>query len=58
MYVNVALNIPSDKLFTYEVPTNLRQDIEIGKRVFVPFGRRKRTGFIVAVICHPAIWQI
>lgn len=49
MYVNVALNIPSDKLFTYEVPINLRQDVEIGKRVFVPFGRRKRTGFIVAI---------
>ncbi len=49
MYVNVALNIPADKLFTYEVPVNLRQDIEIGKRVFVPFGRRKRTGFIVAI---------
>lgn len=49
MYVNVALNIPADRVFTYEVPINLRQDIEIGKRVFIPFGRRKRTGFIVAV---------
>ena len=49
MYVNVALNIPADKLFTYEVPPNLRQKVEIGKRVFIPFGRRKRTGFIVAI---------
>ncbi len=49
MYVNVALNIPADKLFTYEVPPNLRKDVEIGKRVFIPFGRRKRTGFIVAI---------
>jgi primosomal protein N' (replication factor Y) len=49
MLVNVALNIPSDKLFTYEVPSNLWQKIEIGKRVFVPFGYRKRTGFIVAL---------
>ncbi|MGA2525302.1 MAG: primosomal protein N' [Smithellaceae bacterium] len=49
MFVNVALNIPADRLFTYEVPSNLRQEIEIGKRVFIPFGRRKRTGFIVAV---------
>ena len=56
MLVNVALNIPSDKLFTYEVPSNLRQEIEIGKRVFVPFGQRKRTGFIVALdpICKLA----
>ena len=50
MYVNVALNIPSDKLFTYEVPANLQQAVEIGKRVFVPFGRRKRTGFIIKII--------
>ena len=49
MFVNVALNIPADKLFTYAVPTNLQQEAQIGKRVFIPFGRRKRTGFIVAV---------
>ena len=50
MYVNIALNIPSDKLFTYEVPANLQQEVEIGKRVFVPFGSRKRTGFIIKII--------
>jgi len=50
MYVDVALNIPSDKLFTYEVPANLQQEVDIGKRVFVPFGRRKRTGFIIKII--------
>jgi primosomal protein N' (replication factor Y) len=50
MYVNVALNIPADKVFTYEVPANLQKEIEIGKRVFVPFGRRKRTGFIIKIV--------
>jgi primosomal protein N' (replication factor Y) (superfamily II helicase) len=50
MFVNVALNIPSEKTFTYEVPLNLQQEVEIGKRVFVPFGRRKRTGFIIKII--------
>ena len=49
MFVNVALNIPHDKLFTYEVPQNLENLMEVGKRVFVPFGRRKRTGFVVAI---------
>ena len=49
MYVNVTLNIPAHKLFTYEVPPSLRQEVEIGKRVFIPFGRRKRTGFIIAM---------
>lgn len=50
MFVNVALNIPSDKTFTYEVPVNLQKDIEIGKRVFVPFGNKKSTGFVVEII--------
>lgn len=47
MYVTVALNIPADKLFTYAVPANLQSQASMGKRVFVPFGRRKRTGFVV-----------
>ncbi len=42
MFVEIALNIPSDKLFTYEVPTELEQGIVVGKRVFVPFGNKKR----------------
>jgi primosomal protein N' (replication factor Y) len=50
MFVNIALNIPSNKLFTYEVPANLQQEVEIGKRVFVSFGHRKRTGFIIKLI--------
>ncbi len=50
MYINVALNIPVDKLFTYAVPVNLQSKALIGKRVFVPFGRRKRTGFIVSLL--------
>jgi primosomal protein N' (replication factor Y) len=49
MFVDVALNIPSDKLFTYEVPVDLQDEVEIGKRVFVPFGNRRRTGLIVKV---------
>ena len=54
MFVNVALNIPSDKTFTYEVPADLHNRIEIGKRVFVPFGNKKRTGFIVEIhhVCN------
>src|SRR5208337_1629363 len=50
MFINVALNIPSDKLFTYEVPPSLEKEVDLGKRVFVPFGNRKRTGFIVGTI--------
>ena len=49
MYASIALNIPSEKTFTYEVPADLEREIEIGKRVFVPFGSKKRTGFVVGI---------
>mgnify|MGYP002399312689 FL=1 len=49
MFINVALNIPADKLFTYEVPPALQDHIAVGKRVFVSFGLRKRTGFIIEI---------
>lgn len=47
MFVNIALNIPSSTFFTYEVPINLQDQISIGKRVYVSFGHRKRSGFII-----------
>jgi len=50
MFINVALNIPSDKIFTYEVPADMEGEVETGKRVFVPFGNRKRTGFIIETL--------
>ena len=49
MFANIALNIPADRLFTYALPENLTPAAAVGKRVFVPFGSRKRTGFIVAL---------
>jgi len=47
MFVNVAVSIPSAKPFTYAVPDGMENQIAIGKRVLVPFGRRKVTGYIV-----------
>ncbi|HOG17170.1 MAG TPA: primosomal protein N' [Syntrophales bacterium] len=47
MFATVAVNIPSEKTFTYAVPENLRDEVRIGKRVLVPFGRRKLTGFVI-----------
>lgn len=49
MFVNVALNIPANKLFTYNVSESQKHDAQIGKRVFVPVGRKMRTGFIVGI---------
>lgn len=49
MYIEVAINIPSDRTFTYAVPAETRTDVAVGKRVLVPFGKRSLTGTIVGV---------
>lgn len=38
----------TDRIFEYHVPDEL-SDVEIGSRVFVPFGRRKLQGFVVGL---------
>lgn len=47
MYVVVALPLPLSKNFIYSVPSLLASDIGIGIPVFVPFGRRNLTGYII-----------
>jgi primosomal protein N' (replication factor Y) (superfamily II helicase) len=49
MFVTVAVNIPTEKTFSYSVPESLQQKIAIGKRVLVPFGKRRLTGYIIEV---------
>ncbi|HEX7535017.1 MAG TPA: hypothetical protein VF343_07145, partial [Syntrophales bacterium] len=49
MFVTVAVNIPSEKTFSYSVPNSLQQEIAIGKRVLVPFGKRRLTAYIIEV---------
>ncbi|MGZ3596357.1 MAG: primosomal protein N' [Syntrophales bacterium] len=49
MFVTVAVNIPSEKTFSYSVPEALQQEIAIGKRVLVPFGKRRLTAYIIEV---------
>ena len=52
MYVSVLVEIKSkkvDKTFTYKVPECLENEIEIGKRVTVPFNNRTLEGFIIDI---------
>ncbi len=50
MFINIAVNIPTDKTFTYAVPKALETDVAIGKRVLVPLEKRRLTGYIVEII--------
>jgi primosomal protein N' (replication factor Y) len=49
IYADVAVPLPLDGLFTYEVPEELRPILKIGMRVLVPFGRRVITGYVVVL---------
>ncbi len=49
MFIEVCFPIPVDRRFTYEVPKDLEEKIEIGKRVLVPFGKKEKAGYIVDI---------
>jgi primosomal protein N' (replication factor Y) len=44
----VAVKVPQDRgIFDYRVPLGLRERIQVGQRVRVPFAGRKLTGYVV-----------
>ena len=57
MFVRVAIPIPSAKTFTYAVSEMHAPAVAVGKRVLVPFGRRRVTGFIVEIMPEAACDQ-
>jgi len=58
MFVRVAVNIPSHKTFSYAVPERLWQAIAVGKRVLVPFGRKKMTGYLLEIMSVSDVEQV
>lgn len=49
-FADVVLPLPLDGLFTYSIPDNIINSVEIGYRVIVPFGARKYyTAIIVSI---------
>ncbi|MBI5885748.1 MAG: primosomal protein N' [Deltaproteobacteria bacterium] len=54
VFADVAVPVPLDKTFTYSVPPELSPDVAIGKRVLVPFGRRRLAGYIMALHHEPS----
>lgn len=54
LFVEVALPLPIDSLFTYRVPFTMNEQIKTGCRVIVQFGARKiLTGIVVDVHENP-----
>ena len=50
LFVNVILPLPLRQEFTYRVPWELNEDVLIGKRVIVPFGKKKFYTGIISLI--------
>lgn len=49
MFINVALKIRTEKLFSYSVPEKLQPLAAVGKRVLVPLGGRKAIGCVLEI---------
>lgn len=53
-FVDVILPVPIPKLFTYRVPQELNEEVQVGARVIVQFGKRKVLTAIIAKIHEKA----
>ncbi|MEO8447817.1 MAG: primosomal protein N' [bacterium] len=49
-FVNVALDIPLNTVFTYKVPEHFDNEVERGMRVLVNFGKKMMTGIITDIM--------
>ena len=46
-YIEVAVALPVFQTFTYCTPETLAGFVAIGKRVLIPFGQRRVTGYVL-----------
>lgn len=56
LFVEVILPVPLASTFTYRVPRDLETEVQVGKRVVVPFGKRRLyTGIIWQLHDRPPV---
>ncbi|OQX28220.1 MAG: primosomal protein N' [Desulfobacteraceae bacterium IS3] len=48
-YIEVAIALPIENTFTYAAPEILSSFVSVGKRVLIPFGRRRITGYVLGM---------
>ena len=51
-FCNVALPVPLRTTFTYAVPESLREIVQLGARVIVPFRKKAMVGVVVELTDH------
>src|SRR3990172_816887 len=57
-YANIAFNLPINSLFTYSIPEILKDEINLGSRVVVPFGKRNLTGIVTEFSGSTALLKV
>jgi len=53
MYVEIVFPLSLDQAFTYSVPEELNDVVQVGQRVIASLGRRKQQGMIIGVKSDP-----
>ena len=48
----VVVALAVDRVFDYRIPATLAPFVQVGSRVVVPFGRTRRTGYVVGLADH------
>src|SRR5712675_1479915 len=51
-FCNVALPVPLRTTFTYAIPDSLRESVQPGSRVLVPFRNKSLVGVVVECVQH------
>lgn len=46
-FARIVFDLPVEGPFDYRVPENLKESVEVGKRVWVSFGNRRLVGYII-----------
>ncbi|MDP3787222.1 MAG: primosomal protein N' [Candidatus Omnitrophota bacterium] len=57
-YAEIAVGLPIRKPFHYKVPQELKDRVDVGKRVWVPFGTRRLIGYIVGFIDRAEVEEV
>jgi len=58
LFIEVSLSLPLTKHLHYRIPEHLISSVEVGKRVLVPLGKRRVTGYVVDTVSKSDISEI
>lgn len=60
-YAAIVVDVPSravDRPFHYRIPGELVDSLRVGHRVYVPFGQRRVTGYVIDLLTRPEVDHI